>query len=355
MNVLETQDLAIGYAASRRPRIVVAQGLNLRLEAGRLVCLLGANGVGKSTLMRTIAAVQKPLAGRVLLAGRDTARLKPRQLASYLSVVLTERPNIGLLNGYALVALGRHPHTDWTGRLSRHDEAVIRWAVEAVGACDVAERPVMELSDGQRQKLMIARALAQEAPLILLDEPTAFLDLPRRAEIMRLLRHLASQTGRAILLSTHDLDLALRSADTLWLMAAGQVCVGAPEDLVISRAFEDAFRSEGVVFDRTTGTFSVQAERRGTAVVHGQGIVHTWTRRALQRSGFALLDEVEGPERHAPPLLHIRLHESAERVQWSVDWGGAEATCSSIGELLAALQQLHGARAARPDFEAAQA
>ncbi|MCA9913206.1 MAG: ABC transporter ATP-binding protein, partial [Anaerolineae bacterium] len=278
--ILVTHDLTIGYRAPRKPDVIVAEKLSLMLRSGQLVCLLGPNGAGKSTLMRTIAGMQPPLAGSVSLQGEDIRRLKPRQLATRLSVVLTERPNVGLLNGYALVALGRHPYTDWMGRLSRHDEAVIRWAVEAVGAIDIAERPVMELSDGQRQKLMIARALAQESELILLDEPTAYLDLPRRAEIMQLLRHLAAETGRAILLSTHDLDLALRSADTLWLMSEGQVRVGTPEDMVISGKFEEAFQGEGVHFDRTTGAFSVEHEKGRRIAVHGEGIPHIWTTHA---------------------------------------------------------------------------
>ncbi|MEO0562833.1 MAG: ABC transporter ATP-binding protein, partial [Chloroflexota bacterium] len=229
MTVLETHNLSVGY-----PAHTVASELSLSLASGELVCLLGPNGAGKSTLMRTVAGMQPILAGRVTIGPDDLARLSPRERAARLSVVLTERPNLGLLNGYALVALGRHPYTDWTGRLSPHDEAVVRWAVEAVDATDLADRPMTKLSDGQRQKLMIARALAQESEVMLLDEPTAFLDLPRRAEVMGLLRNLAAQTGRAILLSTHDLDLALRTADKLWLMSEGAVRVGTPEDLVLS-------------------------------------------------------------------------------------------------------------------------
>jgi iron complex transport system ATP-binding protein len=339
MAVLETHDLAIGYAGPRQPPVVVAENLNLTLGAGELVCLLGPNGAGKSTLMRTIAGMQKPLGGRVTLCGDDIAALRPRQLAARLSVVLTDRPNVGLLNGYALVALGRHPYTDWTGRLSRYDEAVIRWAVDAVGARDLAERPVMALSDGQRQKFMIARALAQESELILLDEPTAFLDLPRRAEMMRLLRHLAAETGRAILLSTHDLDLALRSADTLWLLADGRMHVGTPEDLVISGAFEAAFQSEGVTFDRSTGAFSVEREHGRAVLVRGHGIPHTWTRRALKRAGYTL-EAVEGLNGYADGTPQITLSGDDYTPVWHLHHRGGEVTCHSVCEVLAAVGQL---------------
>lgn len=331
--VLQAEALTIGYRVPREPEVLVAAGLSLTLGTGELVCLLGPNGSGKSTLMRTIAGMQPPLSGRVLIGGDDLSRLTPRQRAARLSVVLTDRPNLGLLNGYSLVALGRHPYTDWMGRLSRYDEAVIRWAVEAVGAADLAERPVMTLSDGQRQKLMIARALAQESQIILLDEPTAFLDLPRRVEIMRLLRHLAAETGRAILLSTHDLDLALRTADSLWLLSSGQLHAGTPEDLVLSGAFEEAFRGEGVTFDRATGAFSVERQTGGGVLVRGHGLPHNWTRRALKRSGYVLLDPLHGQNGSAHPL-EIEIRGDDTHPIWQVQRGGKATACHSIREVL---------------------
>lgn len=334
--VLQTHDLSIGYRTPRQPDIVVAEHLTLSLRAGELVALLGPNGAGKSTLMRTIAGMQQPLAGGVTLSGDGISNLSPRELASRLSVVLTDRPNLGLLNGYALVALGRHPHTDWTGRLTRHDEAVIRWAVDAVDAHDLAERPVMELSDGQRQKFMIARALAQESELILLDEPTAYLDLPRRAEIMGLLRNLAADTGRAILLSTHDLDLALRSADALWLMSDGWIRVGTPEDLVLNGSFEDAFRSAGVTFDRETGAFDVRRKRQFAPVVAlgGGGVPVIWTRRALRRAGFNIVDADHDAE------LRVVVSGDADHPTWQVHQHDQVMTADSIGHLLATLHMV---------------
>lgn len=281
--ILQTEDLSIGY----EPANVLAASLSVSLYAGELVCLIGPNGVGKSTLMRTLAGMQPPLSGRVLLMGDEIQSLAVHERARRLSIVLTERPNIGMLSGYALVALGRYPYTGWSGKLSAHDEAVVRWAVEAVGAESLALHSVDELSDGERQKILIARALAQEPALMLLDEPTAFLDLPRRVEIMQLLRQLARTTEQAILLSTHDLDLALRSADRIWLMAHDEgLQIGAPEDLVLSGAFEQAFRSEGVAFDIQTGSFHIDEQPRGEIVLNGEGIHALWTRRALEREGF---------------------------------------------------------------------
>lgn len=331
--LLETHALTIGYRPARRSPVLVAEGLSLQLFAGEVVCLIGPNGAGKSTLLRTLAGMQPPLHGHVLLGNNDLHRLTPLERARKLGVVLTERPNVGLLNGYALVALGRHPYSDWAGRLTRYDEAVIRWAVDAVGAGDLAERPVMELSDGQRQKLMIARALAQEPQLILLDEPTAFLDLPRRVEMMQLLKTLSRETGRAVLASTHELDLALRTADTIWLMSDGLVCTGTPEDLILSGAFEGAFQGDGIAFNRETGAFSGNHQVGRVVAVSGQGIVHTWTRRALERAGFSLAHN------GTPPAAHVQVDGDEMQPIWRLLSGGTETTHRSIGELLETLNR----------------
>ena len=181
MNLLETQELDIGY---KRPAHVVATNLNLTLHAGELVCLLGPNGAGKSTLMRTIAGMQSPLGGTVTVQGEDIHQIPPLQRAKTLAIVLTERQTPAMLTGTATIALGRHPHTDFTGRFTEHDEAVVQWAIGAVNGQHLANKYLNTMSDGERQKIMIARALAQEPTLMLLDEPTAFLDLPRRVEMM---------------------------------------------------------------------------------------------------------------------------------------------------------------------------
>ena len=330
---LQTHNLTIGYRASRKPDVVIAQNLNLRIKKGELVGLLGPNGAGKSTLLRTLAGMQKPLAGQVCLSGEDVNHIANNDLAKRLSVVLTDRPNIGLLNGYALVALGRHPYTDWTGRLSPYDEAIIRWAIEAVRATDIADQPVMELSDGQRQKLMIARALAQETDAILLDEPTAYLDLPHRVETMQLLKHLAHETDRAILLSTHDLDLALRSADTLWLMTEGQIRAGTPEDLILSDAFEETFHSDGVIFDKRTGAFSVSDAPRIEIYVQGNGIPFIWTCRALERNQFTIKSE--------PTATRVEIHQRDGQIIWDLVDHEHQSRHHSIQHLLEAIKEIN--------------
>lgn len=253
MKALETRALTIGYRR-RRGNIVLARDLDLQLGRGSLVGILGANGIGKSTLLRTLACMQAPLAGQVLLDGEETARMLPLEVARRLCIVLTAAPQVSLLNGYALVALGRYPHSDWLGRLSKSDHAQITWALQAVGATDLAEQRVSQLSDGQRQKLMIARALTQDCPLMLLDEPTAFLDYPRRLETLRLLRRLTRDADRAVLVCTHELDLALRYCDELWLMSNSGVKVGAPATILRDGSLHEAFGIDSSSFGANGGS-----------------------------------------------------------------------------------------------------
>ena len=313
---LETRALTIGYRRRRHGDVVLARELDLGLQKGKLVGLLGPNGVGKSTLLRTLAGINKALAGRILLGGQDLATLSPGALARRLSMVLTAAPAPNMMNGYALVALGRHPHSDWLGRLKAEDHEAVAWAIAAVSADDLADKPLAELSDGQRQKLMIARALAQEADIMLLDEPTAYLDLPRRVETMQLLKRLARKAERAILVSTHDLDLALRSCDQLWLMREDDIVTGAPEDLVLRGRLGETFNAAGINFDERLGAFVVDSPQGRRVSVAGDGTEAMWMRRALERCGYQLCEEsgaIEVARRTngGAPFWHLRVHGRA--------------------------------------------
>lgn len=322
---LITHDLAIGYTAPRRSPHVVAADIEVELRVGELVALIGPNGAGKSTLLRTLAGLQKPLRGQVCLDGADLHRLPADEVARRLAVVLTERVEAGNLSAYALVTLGRHPYTDWRGALTPHDEEVVQWAITAVGAAHLAPRPLSELSDGERQKVMIARALAQEAPLLILDEPTAFLDLPRRVELMRLLSVLASTTKRAILVSTHDLELALRIADRLWLLPeGGPLTIGIPEELALNGALKQTFADEGVEFDSASGTFRLQRTPCGPIGLSGAGLVAQWTARALERVGY----EVASDAAHLP--LHVTVHADG----WQLRTGQRQELLHSLATLI---------------------
>ena len=327
---LETRALTIGYRRRRQGDVVLARELDLGLRKGKLVGLLGPNGVGKSTLLRTLAGMQKALAGRILLSGQDLASLSPGALARRLSMVLTVAPAPNMMNGYGLVALGRQPHSDWLGRLKAEDHEVVAWAISAVDADDLADKPLAELSDGQRQKLMIARALAQEADLMLLDEPTAYLDLPRRVETMQLLKRLARNAERTILVSTHDLDLALRNCDQLWLMRPDDIVTGAPEDLVLQGRLGETFSAAGINFDERLGAFVLDSPQGRPVSVVGDGIEAMWMRRALERSGYNICGnsgevEVTRCANGGAPFWHLRVngraseHRTVEAVLEALD------------------------------------
>ena len=347
--VLRTEDLSIGYRRARRDPVVIASDLHFSLQPGELVCLLGPNGAGKSTLMRTLARLQPPLSGRIWLDNRLLDDLRPGQLARRLSIVLTDRVDVGAMSGYGLVSLGRHPYTGWTGTLDDQDQQIVQWALHAVRANDLSDRLTVEMSDGERQKVFIARALAQQPRVMLLDEPTAFLDLPRRVEVMDLLRQLASENSQAILLSTHDLDLALRNADRLWLLSAdGELFDGAPEDLILNGAFERVFSAEGVTFDREKGSFHTRQEACGRLRLVGEGVAAFWTRRALERIGYAV--EKEGlngdsasyashrhPRNLASGVVSVRSHDG--RLIYELDFEGRDKSFTTLNELTTYLRR----------------
>ncbi|MTJ53430.1 ABC transporter ATP-binding protein [Anabaena sp. UHCC 0253] len=328
-SILTTHNLTIGYQTSQKTIRNVASHISTTLQTGELVCLLGPNGAGKSTLLRTLAGMQPPIAGEVKLLEDDIYKLPPQELARRLSLVLTEKIDVGMLSAYALVTMGRYPYTDWWGKLSSEDENIINWAIKSVGAVNLAQRNVSELSDGERQKIMIARALAQSPIVMLLDEPTAFLDLPRRVEIMQLLRQLARDTNQAILLSTHDLDLALRLADKIWLLGInGILHVGAPEDLILSGAFADTFRSEGVEFNIFSGEFNLHIPYKGEVNLIGEGVTAIWTIRALERVGFTVLQGGKSAQ------ITVEVISSPQEVFWKVRKYKTVSTHYSLYELM---------------------
>lgn len=250
---IRLQDLKVGYG-----RTVVSEGLNASLSEGQLVCLLGTNGTGKSTLLRTIAGFQKALGGQVLVNEKPIQQIDVEHLPHLMSVVLTESVDVQGLSVRELVGMGRTPYTSFFGRLKAEDKRVVDEAMSMVGLRHLAERQVHSLSDGERQKAVIAKALAQQTPFILLDEPTAFLDYPSRIETMRLLSRLAHDMHKAVLLSTHDVELALQLSDILWLMADKGICVGKPRDLAADGSVARFFARQGVEFCPDTLTFHIR-------------------------------------------------------------------------------------------------
>ena len=264
----------------------------MQLRAGELVCLIGPNGSGKSTLLRTLTGLQKPLSGKTLIDGKEIIKLKQLEKALLIALVLTERIEIENATVYNLVSLGRHPHSNWWGNITDEEDAIIREAIEMVHLSHKIHQNINELSDGERQRAMIAKALAQDTPIIMLDEPTAHLDLPNRVEIMLLLHRLAHKTDKAILLSTHELDLALQAADRIWLMSADKgVKCGVPEDLVFNGSFNRAFESKSYFFNASNGNFSMNYPMTRKVWVSGDKTRMYWTFRALARAGYAVMQD----------------------------------------------------------------
>lgn len=235
METIKLEKLDIGYADK-----VVQKNLNAVFESGKLVCLLGRNGIGKSTLLRTLAMFQPALSGEVLLEGKPLTDYSIHSLSRKLSIVLTRKPDVQNITVTEMVGLGRSPYTGFWGALHDADKIIVAEALRLVGIESMAERKIHTLSDGERQKVMIAKALAQQTPIILLDEPTAFLDFPSKVEILKLLGHLAKETDKTIILSTHDLELAARLADSLWQMDETGLKLVTPADVhhIINSAIE---------------------------------------------------------------------------------------------------------------------
>ncbi|WP_099464351.1 MULTISPECIES: ABC transporter ATP-binding protein [Parabacteroides] len=283
---IETTNLSIGYVLKNGRRKRVHEQLDLVLHPGEVTCLLGLNGAGKSTLLRTLCGFQPPLAGSIRLMGKPLEEYSQHKFALTVGVVLTEKTNAGGITVYELVSLGRHPYTGFFGQLKPHDKEIISQSLESAGIAHKANNYVSELSDGERQKAMIAKALAQQCPVILLDEPTAFLDVTSRIETMVLLHKLATEQKKTILLSTHDLDLAIQMGDCLWLQEKGRpMACGTPEDLILSGAFGTFFGKEGIIFDPSTGKLNVEAP---TCPIGVEGDFQTsyWVGNALVRNGY---------------------------------------------------------------------
>ena len=285
--VITAHDLRIGYRTGKKEHVVHEQ-LNFELYAGELTCLLGANGAGKSTLLRTLSVSQPALGGKLHLLNKPLWAFSEKERSRTIGVVLTDKTYAGGLTVYELVGLGRQPHTGFFGRLSKDDRRIIEEAMEHVGIAHKAKNYTAELSDGERQKVMIAKALVQECPLILLDEPTAFLDVVSRIEIMHLLHRLAEEQNKAILLSTHDIEQALVLADKLWLLSPENgLQTGVPEDLILNHQMDNLFPHQEIRFDYDHGVYypNVKGERKISIEAEDKTLKH-WVINALNRHGY---------------------------------------------------------------------
>ena len=241
MSILSTHNLSVGFKNGGIVTTLLSQ-MNLTLEEGTLTALIGRNGAGKSTLLRAVSGSERPLGGSIIVNGKDMSRLPYSEVARMIALVSTERLMVGALNVREMVELGRQPHTGFMGRLDAKDREVVNRALASTRIMHMSEKMMSQLSDGERQKVMIARALAQETPVIILDEPTAFLDVANRIRTMQLLSQLAHEQGKAVLLSSHDISQTLRLADSLWLVTSdSRVECGTPAEILEHGAMDKVF------------------------------------------------------------------------------------------------------------------
>ena len=319
--MLETNKLNIGYKTKKK-ETCIHSNLNLYVVKGEFVCLIGPNGAGKSTLIRTLCGLQEPLSGKTIVNNKIIEKSSNNEIAKLISVVLTDKPNISGMTVFNVVALGRFPYTSWLGNLSNEDNKIILDSLDLVGMKNFANKQINQLSDGERQRVMIAKALSQDTPLIILDEPTAHLDLPNRVEVLQLLRTLTHKTKKSVILSTHELDLALQAADTIWLMPkSDEIIIGSPEDLVLDGSLENIFHNKSIEFDKLAGNFRIQFNKTKDIKLIGKGINKYWTERALLRKGFNINND-------CPVIVEIIDN------YWSLKKDNKTICCKSITELL---------------------
>lgn len=322
-HIIDLVNLEIGFRKGKGGGKSLAGPVNIWASKGELIAVMGRNGCGKSTLLRTIAGLMDGLQGAVHILGCRQVDYSRKELARIMGYVSTEVVRVPGLSVERLVALGRYPHTNWMGKLYPSDLEVIERALDLTSLQALRDRDLDELSDGERQRAMIARTLAQDTEILLLDEPTAFLDLSHRYEIIDLLGNLAMDHGKTVIYSTHDLQIALQQADKIWLIHKGEMQEGAPEDLVLSGRLSDALSQTDsgteIEMDNQTGEFAVRRLPKqdvflfsGTKDLSWPAGLETWTRKALERNGFRVTENKEAP-------VHVRVDIAGGAPIWTLE------------------------------------
>jgi iron complex transport system ATP-binding protein len=290
--ILKGESLALGYK-KQGEEAIIAEEISFSLEKGKLTCLLGPNGVGKSTLIKTIMGQIPVLKGEITLTGKPISNFNSKLLAKKIAVVLTDKISLGNLTVYQLVSLGRIPHTSWLGNLSTQDHEVVERALAATSTSYLKDKVLSELSDGQLQKVMIARALVQDGEVLILDEPTAHLDLINRFEIMHLLRSIAQEEGKAVLVVTHDLDIAIETADEFWLMQCGlPLECAAPEDLIISGKINLLLPNGSLKFNPVSGKIQ-DSIPYDFPMIQGDEMLSNWLKLIIKKNSLIFADDLQ--------------------------------------------------------------
>jgi len=285
--ILSFSDLIIGYSTGRSVKNLLPP-LGASACKGELIAVIGKNGIGKSTLLRTLTGLHPAIDGKITVCGKDLREYSRTEIARRIGYISTEIVKVNNMKVYDLVTLGRFPHTNWMGKLNKEDQEAVTDAIEKTGMTEFRNNYIMQLSDGERQRAMIARVLAQDTDILIMDEPTAFLDISSKYEIVHLMHELTARRDRTIIFSTHDLQTALTRADKIWMILENSLKEGAPEDLVLNGTFNRLFGNTYISFNNEDGSFVINSEKKGEVTVRGEGIRKRWTENAMIRAGFTL-------------------------------------------------------------------
>jgi iron complex transport system ATP-binding protein len=325
--ILSLDALKIGYRSGKSKKILLPP-ITSTAHRGELIAVLGRNGIGKSTLLRTLTGLQQPLGGDISYYGKTISGYSGMELAQKVGYISTEIVKVSNMRVYDLVALGRFPHTNWIGKIESEDRQKIDDALAKTSMQAFSMKFVSHLSDGERQKVMIARLLAQDTSIMIMDEPTAFIDIAGKYEILQLMHTLTYSSDKTIIYSTHDLQMAINQSDKIWLILENELIEGAPEDLMIAGAFDRLFDSSFVNFNSGDGTFSFSNNKKGSIYIEGEGDMRAWTEKAVRRAGFSISREKTIPYIIIP---------SGKDTFWKYSGESYTHECISIYELIKCL------------------
>lgn len=329
--ILQLEVLKVGYNTAAGKRILFPP-INATVLEGEMIAVLGPNGIGKSTLLRTIARLQMKLGGTVTVFSKKIEDYSNSDLARKIGFVFAGGISVSNMTVYELVSLGRFPHTNWIGKLTKNDKNLIEESIENVGLSRYFHTNISELSDGEKQRAMIARTLAQDTDLIILDEPTAFLDLPNRYDLIHLLKKLIREKGKSVIFSSHDLHIAIREADKLWLTLNTGLEQGSPEDLAINGTLDSIFKDSPLEFDKDEGVFTYPVNTRMNIKLNGTGQLAYWTERALNRLGIKVNSESISPS--------ITVVKDDSGYQWIYESTVVKREFNSIYDLIVYMKEV---------------
>lgn len=325
-NILSFDSLLIGYRYGKYQNIILPPLSSFAIR-GELIAIIGQNGVGKSTFLRTISGLQKSLGGEIRIKSALIQDYSRYDLARNIGYISTEPVRVSNMKVYDLVSLGRYPHTDWTGKLTKTDSDLVDEAIVKVGLQNLTGRYINELSDGERQRAMIARVLAQDAEILIMDEPTAYLDIRSKYEIIHLLHDLSRNRGKTVIFSTHDLVTAIAESDKVWLTLPDSFVEGAPEDLVLNGSFNRLFDSSVVNFSVSDASFTfINRAVHGKVNVEADGVVRYWTEKAANRAGFEISNDHSG--------LRIKFVIDDDEQKWLVYTDNSVIEFSSLYQMV---------------------